>query len=117
MKANYLRLNLPEMFRNCMLVEKPKPVFVYEGNHPTQEVDYYSCNMLLPECSYEKQILKVKILPTIEFTGTPVKIKAENLDGKVWLDYKAQEIRLSVTADSIEAIPQNNKIRMNKGEE
>lgn len=89
-----------------LLVEPPK---VYEGYkdgvRTGPEGLAYTC--LCDGINYEKQIIKVagSVTPPFVFDGLPIPVRFKNLRGKVWQDWSNKgEIKLSVTADSVEII-------------
>ena len=89
-----------------LLVEKPK---VYDGYREGVKIGpeglAYKC--LCEGLNYEKQVIKIKGSLDIpfEFNDSPIPVKFENLQGKVWQDWSNKgEIKLSVTADSVQVI-------------
>ena len=116
MKSNFIKLDMEEMMKGSTLVESPKPIPLYVGGKPTEEMGSVGYSVLLPNCGYEKIVVKIAhTTPAIEFDGTPVRVEFRNLEGKVWYDYKSNEIKVSATAESIAVAP--NKLKMSKTEE
>ncbi len=115
MKVSDLKINVLETIgENLMLVDNPREIFHYEDGKRTDTLDGIGYTVISPNLSWEKVLVKVKeTTPSIEYKGTPIEVNFTNLDGKAWMDFRSNSIKLSLTADSIE--PVNQKIKMNKG--
>ena len=87
------------------LVTEPRLVKLYVDKKPTDTIDGVVYTVISPALVYEKLTIKVKeTAPSVEFTGRPIRVHFTNLDGKVWQDFRTNEIKLSLTADSIEIV-------------
>lgn len=88
---------------------------LYVDKKPTDTIDGVVYTVISPSLAYDKLSIKVKeTIPSVEFTGKPVRVHFNNLDGKIWQDFHTNEIKMSLTADSIEIV--ENKLKVNRGE-
>lgn len=97
------------------LVAEPRLAKLYVDKKPTDKIDGVVYIVISPSLEYDKISIKVKeTTPSVEFTGKPVRVHFTNLDGKLWQDFHTNEIKISLTADSIEVV--ENKLKMNRSE-
>lgn len=117
MKTSDLKVDLPKTIGDeLILVDKPRPVFSYENGKRTDTVEAMGYPTVSSK-TWDKYLIKVKeTVPSVEFTDTPIKVAFTNLEGKVWYDFKSNEIKLSITADSISVVAEN-RLKVNKGSE
>ena len=61
-------------------------------------------------------VVKVKeTVPSVEFSGKPTPVIFNNLDAKLWQDFRSNEIKISAVADQIEIV-NPPRLRVNKGD-
>ena len=114
MKASDIKVSIKDTFDDFMLIEEGKEVYSYENGKKTDNVEYIGYTLFSTKL-WEKITVKVKgKVPTIDYQGNPIPITLDNPKAKVWFDYKANEIKISLTADGIQIA--NNKAKITRGE-
>lgn len=102
-----------------LLVEPPRSYSSYkEGIKTGAEGMCFVC--LSEKLGYDKVSIKVPgiLQSPFEFKGTPIAVKFEGLEGKVWQDWNNKgEIKLSVTAKDVRAVTEKTKIKISTGGE
>ena len=114
MKPSDVNINFEKTVGDLMLIGEPKEVYSYENGKPTNQLQAIGYPVISTKL-LEKLTIKVKELkPSIEFHGKPIPVALTNVDAKLWQDFNSNEIKVSVTADSIAV---QNRVKVNKGGE
>lgn len=97
--------------KGLMLVDAPRPAYVYENEKRTDEISGYNHQILAPGLSYEKITVKVPgtqpIIPPEEWkSGDAIPVIFTNLVLQLSQDYKTHAIRLWASADAIRLVEQ-----------
>ena len=98
-----------------MLIGEPKEVYVYADGKRTNELEAIGYPVISTR-QWEKFVVKVKeTVPSVEFSGKPTPVIFNNLDAKLWQDFRSNEIKISAVADQIEIV-NPPRLRVNKGD-
>ncbi len=91
-------------------------MYSYVDGKKTDKVDSIGYHALGTK-NWEPFLLKVKEkVPSLKYAGTPIPVKPTEVDAKLWMDYKSNEVKVSVTEDSIELVTGGPHLKINKGE-
>lgn len=115
MNFNEIKINLNETFGEIMVVSNGREVYLYVDGKKTEKIDGITYKAISTK-NWNTFNIKVTGRHTpINYTSSPIPVKLIGAEAKLWFDYKANEPKISVSAESIEPIPQS-KIKMAKGE-
>lgn len=99
-----------------LLIEKPRVYENYDEGVKTGPAGLaYHC--LCEGLNFEKLTIKVpgSTVAQVEYNDEPIPVTFEGLEGRLWKDFKqGGEVRLSVTAKSIEPVGDSKRLKMNK---
>lgn len=95
---------------NLMLVDAPRPAYVYENEKRTDKVAGYNYQVLSPGLAYEKVTVKVAaggnqppiISPDDWEGGSALPVVFKNLHLTLSQDFRTKAVRLWALADAIE---------------
>lgn len=108
---NNLILDTTATVGDKLLLLSIRPYASYkEGVKGEQEGLTFNC--LSEKLCYEKIDIKVSgiVQPPFDFDGTPIPVEFENLQGKLWQDWKNKgEVKISLIATNIRPIENENK--------
>lgn len=111
-----IKIDIVKTFGNCMLVENPKEKYAYEEGKKTDKLEAISYPIISTK-TWDKFMAHVKEkTPSLEYNGNPIPVTFTNAEAKLWQDFRTNEIKVSISADSISAVP-HNKLKVNKGVE
>ena len=108
MKLSEVVFDFNETFGELMLIGEPKEVYVYADGKRTNELEAIGYPVISTR-QWEKFVVKV------EFSGKPTPVIFNNLDAKLWQDFRSNEIKISAVADQIEIV-NPPRLRVNKGD-
>ena len=120
--ANILKLvkvNMEEMVKDgtILLISKPRIFDKYDDGVKVGAGGLtYPC--LFEGLDFEKMSVKVPgaVEPQVSYEDEPIQVVFEGLEGKLWQDFKnGGEVRLSLTAKSIQPFNEKARIKMNNG--
>ena len=115
MRLSEVVFDFNETFGELMLIGEPKEVYVYADGKRTNELEAIGYPVISTR-QWEKFVVKVKeTVPSVEFNGKPTPVIFNNLDAKLWQDFRSNEIKISAVADQIE-IDNPPRLRVNKGD-
>lgn len=118
MKLNEVIFSFEKTFGDLMLIGTPKEVFRYVDGKKTEELEAIGYPVISTKL-WEKFVVKVnEKTPSVTFEKKPIPVIFTNIDAKLWQDFKSNDIKVSVTADSIEPLTTHNatRLKMNKGD-
>lgn len=111
-----IEIDIRETFGEWILVGNPKEKFVYKEGKKTDELEAISYPVISTKI-WDKLTANVKEkTPSLEYKGNPIPVTFTNVEAKLWQDFRTNEIKVSISADSISAVP-HNKLKVNKGVE
>ena len=111
MKLSEVVFDFNETFGELMLIGEPKDA---DGKR-TNELEAIGYPVISTR-QWEKFMVKVKeTVPSVEFNGKPTPVIFNNLDAKLWQDFRSNEIKISAVADQIEIV-NPPRLRVNKGD-
>lgn len=114
MKLNEVKFSFEETFGDLMLIGNPKEVYAYDNGKRSDVLEAIGYPVISSK-TWDKMNVKVKEkISSIEFAGNPIPVTFTNIDAKLWQDFKSNEIKVSVTADSVRVV--QNKLKMNRGQ-
>ena len=119
--ANILKLvkiDMEEMVKGgtILLIGKPRVFEKYEDGVKVGAGGLtYPC--LFEGLEFEKMSVKIPgtINPQVNYDDEPIQVTFQELEGKLWQDYKnGGEVRLSLTAKGIAPFEEKQHLKMNK---
>lgn len=114
-----VKVDMEEMVKDgtILLIGKPRVFEKYEDGVKVGAGGLtYPC--LFEGLDFEKMSVKVPgvVEPQVSYEDEPIQVIFEGLEGKLWQDFKnGGEIRLSLTAKSIQPFNEKARIKMNNG--
>ena len=106
MRLSEVVFDFNETFGELMLIGEPKEVYVYADGKRTNELEAIGYPVISTR-QWEKFVVKVKeTVPSVVFN---------NLDAKLWQDFRSNEIKISAVADQVEIV-NPPRLRVNKGD-
>lgn len=114
-----VKVDMEEMVKEgtILLIGKPRVFAKYEDGVKVGAGGLtYPC--LFEELDFEKMSVKVPgvVEPQVNYEDEPLQVTFEGLEGKLWQDFKnGGEVRLSLTAKSIQPFNEKARIKMNNG--
>ncbi len=100
-----------------LLIRKPFPNYRYnENNERTQQINGYNYDLLCTK-NYEKMTVKVlnEKQPSVIYNGKAMRVKIEDLSGRLWQNYTTGQINVSLSASKITAVKESS-LNLAKGE-
>lgn len=95
------------------IVDEPKVYEGYkEGVKTGPEGIIYT--VMSEGLNFDKVNIKVagSLVPITRYEGKPIPVEFDNLDGKVWQDFKTHEIKISLTAKAIHLVGDSKRIKI-----
>lgn len=114
-----IKVDMEEMTKDgtILLIGKPRVFEKYEDGVKVGAGGLtYPC--LFEGLDFEKMSVKVPgvMEPQVSYEDEPIQVIFEGLEGKLWQDFKnGGEVRLSLTAKSIQPFNEKARIKMNNG--
>lgn len=114
-----VKVDMEEMVKDgtILLIGKPRVFEKYEDGVKVGVGGLtYPC--LFEGLDFEKMSVKVPgvVEPQVSYEDEPIQVIFEGLEGKLWQDFKnGGEVRLSLTAKSIQPFNEKARIKMNNG--
>lgn len=112
-----LIIDIPSMFSNdILLISEGHPFYKYVDGIKTDEIGGITYECVNTGMNYEKVSVKImgETKASIKFEGSPIKVIFNDLQGKVYQDFKhGGEIKLSLTATAISRV-ETKTLKMNK---
>lgn len=114
-----VKVDMEEMVKDgtILLIGKPRVFEKYEDGVKVGVGGLtYPC--LFEGLDFEKMSVKVPgvVEPQVNYEDEPIQVIFEGLEGKLWQDFKnGGEVRLSLTAKSIQPFNEKARIKMNNG--
>ena len=114
-----IKVDMEEMIKDgtILLIGKPRVFEKYEDGVKVGAGGLtYPC--LFEGLDFEKMSVKVPgaVEPQVSYKDEPIQVIFEGLEGKLWQDFKnGGEVRLSLTAKSIQPFNEKARIKMNNG--
>ncbi len=116
MKLQDVKMRFGKTFGDLMLIGEAKEIFSYENGKRTNNLEAIGYPVISSK-TWDKFTIKVKEgEPSIEFHSKPIPVILSNVEARLWQDFRSNEIKVSVTADSIASATQS-RMKMNKGGE
>lgn len=111
-----LIISFSESFGDVMVVAEPDLSYRYENQKKTEEIEAIRYTVISTR-TWDKLSVKVnEQVPSVHFNGKPVPVIFKNPKVKLWRDFHSNEIKTSITAESIEEIASHTRLKMNKGD-
>ncbi len=114
-----VKVDMKEMVKDgtILLIAKPRVFEKYEDGVKVGAGGVaYPC--LFEGLDFEKMSVKVPgvVEPQVSYENEPIQVTFEGLEGKLWQDFKnGGEVKLSLTAKSIQPFNEKANIKMNNG--
>ncbi|MDO4332735.1 MAG: hypothetical protein Q4C58_08620 [Eubacteriales bacterium] len=116
MKLSDIKIFFDETFGEVLVVSDGMEVYSYVDGKKTDKIDAIGYRALGTK-NWEPFLLKVREkIPSLKYNGTPIPVKLTGIDAKLWMDYKSNEVKVSVTVESVEPITSGSRLKLNKGE-
>lgn len=111
-----IKIDIKETFGEWMLIGNPKEKYAYEGGKKTDELEAITYPVISTK-TWDKLTVNVREqTPSLEYKGNPIPVTFTNTEVKLWQDFRNNEVKVSISADSISAVP-HSKLKVNKGVE
>lgn len=116
MDVKDIKIDIEKTFGEWMLVGNPKEKFVFEEGKKTDKLEAISYPVISTKIWNRFTVNVKEQTPSLEYKGNPMPVTFINAEAKLWQDFRTNEIKVSISADSISAVP-HNKLKVNKGVE